>query len=69
MQKTYHFGVPAMLVWVSHILMGIFFLYLGYLIVEGKKLDKWLGILLLLIGVIAALYHVHIWVYKARGEK
>lgn len=69
MQETYHFGVSAMLVWVSHILMGLFFLYLGYLIVEGKKVDKWLGIILLLIGILAALYHVHIWVYESKVEK
>jgi hypothetical protein len=68
MQKTYHFGVPAMLVWISHILMGILFVYLGYLIIEGKKLDKWAGILLLIIGIVGALYHLHIWFYEA-GQK
>jgi hypothetical protein len=68
MQKTYHFGVPAMLVWISHILMGILFVYLGYLIIEGKKVDKWIGILVLLIGVIGALYHLHIWLYELRQK-
>ena len=66
-QETYHFGVPAVLVWLSHILIGLLLIYVAYLIIEGKTVNKWIGILLLLIGVIAALYHVHIW-YTERTE-
>ena len=36
-------------------------MYVAYLIVENKPINKYIGILLLLIGVIAILYHAHIW--------
>jgi disulfide bond formation protein DsbB len=58
---TYHFGVPCNTVWLSHILMGILFTYIGYLIIEGKKVNKWIAILLIVIGILAALYHSHLW--------
>lgn len=58
---TYHFNVPCSTVWLSHILMGIFFTYIGYLLIEGKKVDKWISISLIVIGVLAVLYHGHIW--------
>lgn len=66
-QETYHFGVPAVLVWSSHILIGILLVYVAYLIIEKKQINKWLGIVLLLIGLIGALYHAHIW-YVERKE-
>ena len=60
----YNFGIPCTAVWTSHILMGIFFTYVGYLLIEGKKVNKWIAILLIVIGVLAALYHSHLWYYK-----
>ena len=57
----YNFGVPCSAVWSSHILMGIFFAYIGYLTIEGKKINKWIAISLIVIGVLAALYHSHLW--------
>ncbi len=61
---TYNFGVPCTTVWLSHILMGVFFTYVGYLLIEGKKVNKWIAILLVIIGVLAALYHSHLWYSK-----
>lgn len=61
MAGSYHFDVPAVAVWASHIIIGIFLLYIGYLLVEGKKVNKWIGITLIVLGVIAALYHAHLW--------
>ena len=66
-QQTYHFNVPAVLVWVSHILIGLLLIYVSYLIIEHKNINKWLGILLFVIGLIGALYHIHIW-YVERSE-
>jgi len=60
-QETYHFKVPAVWVWISHIVIGLLLMYVAYLIVENKPINKYIGILLLLIGVIAILYHAHIW--------
>jgi hypothetical protein len=66
-QETYHFGVPAVAVWISHILIGVLLIYISYLIIEHKSIDKWLGILLFVIGLFGALYHIHIW-YVERNE-
>lgn len=67
-QQTYHFDVPAVLVWISHIVIGLLLVYVSYLIIEGKNISKWIGILLLLIGVIAAVYHAHIWYVERKGN-
>ena len=56
--STYHFNVPMMAVWSSHILMGLYFLYLGYQLLDSRRMD---GVALLIIGALATLYHAHIW--------
>jgi hypothetical protein len=61
---NYNFGVPCTTIWLSHILMGIFFAYVGYLLIEGKKVNKWIAITLIVIGVLASLYHSHLWYSK-----
>lgn len=48
--------------------MGIFFTYIGYLIIEGKKVNKWIAISLVIIGILAALYHSHLW-YSENKEQ
>lgn len=58
---SYHFGVPETMVWGSHILMGIFLVYAGWQLYDKKRLDKYSPILLIVLGVLAALYHAHIW--------
>jgi hypothetical protein len=60
-QKTYHFDVPAVWVWISHILIGLLLIYIAYLILEKKTINKYIAILLIVIGVIAIFYHAHIW--------
>jgi hypothetical protein len=60
----YNFGVPCTTIWLSHILMGIFFTYVGYLLIEGKRVNKWIAILLIIIGILATLYHSHLWYSK-----
>lgn len=64
MMKTYHFGVPAVLVWLIHIIVGLLFVYIGYLILEGKPLGKWIGVAFITTGIIMSLYHLHIWFYE-----
>jgi uncharacterized membrane protein len=66
-QQTYHFDVPAVLVWISHILIGLLLIYVAYLIIERKSINKWIGILLLVIGLIAAIYHAHIWYVERKS--
>ena len=66
----YHFGVPGIAVWVSHILIGIILIYSGYNIINKKKIGLTVGIVILVIGVLALLYHSHLWYYvKKKKEK
>ena len=63
----YHFGVPGFLIWISHILIGILLSYVGYQLVFKKNVNHNIGLLILVIGIIAILYHVHIW-YNHYGD-
>lgn len=58
---TYHFGIPGYAVWVAHILIGIFLIYVGWALYDKKKIDKYSPIVLIVVGALAALYHAHIW--------
>ncbi len=65
---AYHFGVPGFVVWTSHILIGLYLVYVGWVLYDKKRLDKYAPILLIVLGVLAALYHSHIW-YTELVEK
>lgn len=58
---AYHFGIPNVAVWTSHILIGLYLVYVGWVLYEKKRLDKYVPIVLIVLGVLAALYHSHIW--------
>ena len=67
----YHFNVPAILIWISHILIGSYFFYLGYHLLIQSQYEKksnlnYLnhGIILCVLGSLAFLYHLHIWLTK-----
>ena len=64
----YNFDVPCSTIYLGHILMGLLFSYIGYLLIEGKKVDKWLAISLVTIGVLAILYHSHLWYVKSQKK-
>lgn len=65
---AYHFGVPGYAVWTSHILIGIYLAYVGWVLYDKKKLDKYAPIILIVLGVLAALYHSHIWYTELAEE-
>jgi hypothetical protein len=69
MAYDYNFGVPGVVVWAFHILFGIFLIYLSYMFLEGKcnEMNKYVFVLLMCIGVLAILYHSHLW-YVHRKE-
>lgn len=62
----YHFGIPGPLIWAFHILFGIFIFYLGYQALSAKKMSKASAVLLIVLGSMAALYHVHLWLYNQK---
>jgi hypothetical protein len=61
-QDSYHFGVSAEFIWASHILMGLFFVYIGYEIITHKKIPTYLALIIVVLGALGGLYHAHIWI-------
>ena len=59
---SYHFGVPYEVVWTSHILMGLFFVYIGYELVMHRKIPEYLALIIVVLGATGGLYHIHLWV-------
>ena len=64
--SSYHFGVPSIAVWIQHILSGLLLLYIGYVGVSTGKISKNMSIILIVVGVLAALYHTHLWYYNKK---
>lgn len=62
----YHFGIPGPLIWAFHILFGIFIFYLGYQAITTKKISKASSAVLIILGSMAVLYHVHLWLYNQK---
>jgi hypothetical protein len=61
---TYHFGVSNELIWGSHILMGLFFVYIGYELIMRKRVPEYLSLIVVVLGAMGILYHTHLW-YEA----
>ncbi len=61
--NSYHFKIPSEIIWTSHILIGLFLIYVGYSLLVHKKLQPFVSITLVVLGVLALLYHAHIWFY------
>ena len=59
---NYHFGVSGMLVWIIHILFGIYFGYLGYTLVNSNEKLRLHGMILGAVGTLMIAYHSHLMV-------
>ena len=58
----YQCGVPDKFIWGSHLLMGAFFVYVGYYALLTKKpLSVAIALILVVLGALGALYHAHLW--------
>ena len=55
--KSYHFGVPGYVIWTTHILVGLLFLYTGYTTYQKQKLPEYISILYLILVVVVIVYH------------
>jgi hypothetical protein len=66
---TYSFGVPSELIWSSHILMGLFFVYIGYALIMHRKIPEYLSLIVVVLGAIGGLYHLHLWYDSLREKK
>ena len=67
-EYKYSFGMPSEAIWGSHILMGLFFIYVGYELVMKRKLSIAVALTLVVLGALAALYHIHLW-YEGYSSK
>ena len=68
MKYKYHFGVPNELVWSSHILIGLFLVYVGYGLILHRKMSTPIALVLVVLGAIGGLYHLHLW-YNHTSDK
>jgi len=61
-QKTYHYNVPKILVYLVHILVGIYLAYLGYTLTQGKKIPHYAKIILITLGAVVILSQSWLWI-------
>ena len=57
----YNYGIPGYVIWIFHILFGISLIYLGYSILHKETISENIGIIIIVIGSLASLYHVHLY--------
>ena len=57
----YNYGLRGEIIWTSHILMGLFFVLVGYQTLNNKKINQIVSLILINLGVLGSLYHSHIW--------
>ena len=63
--ESYHFGVPKILIWLVHISVGVYFLWLGYTMTKFSQF-KIHGLVILVLGALMATYHAHLWFYNLK---
>ena len=61
-EDKYQFGLPNQFIWLTHILMGLFFVYIGYEIITHKKIPIYLALIIVVLGATGGLYHTHLWI-------
>ena len=66
---NYSFNVPSEVIWSSHILMGLFFIYIGYELIMHKKIPEYLALIIVVLGATGGLYHLHLWIEALRPKK
>ena len=60
-RSFYNFGVANEIIWSSHILMGLFFVYIGYELIMHRKIPEYLALIIVVLGAMGGLYHTHLW--------
>ena len=64
--QTYHFGVSKILIWFSHVTIGIYFIWLGYnMLITEFKIH---GVILIILGTLMAAYHAHLWILHSKNK-
>jgi len=60
--------LPDELIWISHIIMGLFFIYVGYSVLVRKQLAPYISVGVVVLGALAILYHSHLWYIDGQRE-
>ena len=60
-ENVYSFGVSGNMIWLAHICIGLFLAYLGYNIYNQQEINGNVGVALVVLGVMAMFYHLHLW--------
>ena len=63
----YSFGVPSVAIWSVHILTGLYFLWLGYQLLNVPRLSAH-ALVLIVLGAVMILYHFHLWYYYTKKQ-
>lgn len=58
---TYSFGIPGPVIWITHLLVAALLIYIGYNLINKRPIPSNIGIILVVLGSLAALYHLHLW--------
>ncbi len=61
--KTYHYNVPKILIYIIHILVGVWLMYLGYKLTQKNKLLQYEKNILVILGITVIIYQSWLW-YK-----
>jgi hypothetical protein len=64
---AYSYGVPDRYIWIAHIVIGLIITYVGYAQLNHYDISQILAILLIILGVLAMLYHGHL-LYLSRAQ-
>jgi len=67
MGDTYHYNIPGIIIHLSHLLVGAWLVYIGYMKITDKKLKDIHYKLLWILGIILLLYFLSI-TYKNLGK-
>jgi len=67
MGDTYHYNIPGIVIHISHILVGLWLVYIGYMKITDKKLEEVHYKILLILGIVLFLYFLSI-TYKNLGK-
>ena len=67
MGDTYHFGMPGSIIHISHILIGLWLVYIGYKRITDQEIKKYNYTLLTILGVVLFFYFIVIS-YKNIGK-
>lgn len=69
LNKMYHFGMEGWLIWFSHIIIGSYLSYVGHSLLNNKNLRQIDSLILIVLGVLGALYHLHTWYYNLKQDE